>query len=453
MSKNRKKVLIFVDHDIMIRHFLMNGVLVELEKFFQVSYVFPGKSKRVKMNPESLSLSDIRIIDISNERSFLWRRLYHAKTMRTFWFSEDGMVRFKFWLITLGRSAFIRSFIASMPGFFYVYRIYMLFKIGKARELNRLIEEERPDLILHPTVLEGPFVSDLIRLGNKYGVPTVYIMNSWDNPSTKCMTIGKPSHLVVWGEQTKQHAKKHMGMHLKDVSSLGAAQFLLYQKPPKVEREKFRKSENIPLDKKVLLYAGSSKGLNEVAHLKQLEYAIDSGIIEDCKVLYRPHPWKAPHPDEDSFFNQEWKHTQLAKKSIDYYTRILNKTSGISTPPYEDTYNILNAVDCVVSPLSTILLESVMLGKPILAYLPDEDMKNNNMLQTVARLHQFDEFFEKITCITTNNPEDFVNDCGRLLSQAGDLEFCDSLKKETEFFVVKKDYIAELSRLINTLTA
>src|SRR5438034_390593 len=78
-----------------------------------------------------------------------------------------------------------------------------------------LLGEEKPDVIVHPTVLEGLFVSDLIRWGRAHGVPTVYLMNSWDNPAVKAVAVGAPDRLVVWGEHSKQVAHERLGVPLE----------------------------------------------------------------------------------------------------------------------------------------------------------------------------------------------------------------------------------------------
>ena len=41
---------------------------------------------------------------------------------------------------------------------------------------------------------------------------------------------------------------------------------------------------------------------------------------------------------------------------------------------YEDARNLLKSVDAIISPLSTILIEGMILEKPVLCYMPiDED--------------------------------------------------------------------------------
>ena len=48
----------------------------------------------------------------------------------------------------------------------------------------------------------------------------------------------------------------------------------------------------------------------------------------------------------------------------------------ISSHDYEDTNILLKSVDCVISPLSTILLEALIVGKPIICFMPLDEVEN-----------------------------------------------------------------------------
>ena len=76
--------------------------------------------------------------------------------------------------------------------------------------------------LIHPSVLEGHFINDLVEIGAARSVPTVAIMNSWDNPSTKRAIVGMPDWLLVWGSQTKMHAERYMRMPPARVVAFGS---------------------------------------------------------------------------------------------------------------------------------------------------------------------------------------------------------------------------------------
>ena len=185
-----------------------------------------------------------------------------------------------------------------------------------------------------------------------------------------------------------------------------------------------------------------------------LDDAIESGKLGDCFILYRPHPWKARKEGEEDFEALSWRHVLLSPDMRESY-RSYGEPSGkrIKLADYEDTHTTLNAVDAVISPLSTILLEAAMHGKPIAAYLPDEDMSQNMFLYTTANMVHFRDFFERVECIRCESPDRLVVDCRRLLDMTDEPGIAERLKRQCEYFVEPSGlpYSAKLSSLIGEL--
>ena len=52
VSKQKLKIAIFIDHDIMIRHFIHSNVFSKLSKKHHVDFIFPPQGhKRVSLDP------------------------------------------------------------------------------------------------------------------------------------------------------------------------------------------------------------------------------------------------------------------------------------------------------------------------------------------------------------------------------------------------------------------
>lgn len=437
------KIAIFIDHDIVIRHFVLNDVLSSIKDEHEVVFVFPENHKRVLADLKTLGLNRVRTIPVSGERTYLYRRLYHATVLMNMRRTEKlhRQATMRIWRYLLGPRAYWESWLYSWPLTYRLYKSLMLARLGENNALNNLLQEERPDVVVHPTVLEGLFVSDLVRWGEANGKPTVFIMNSWDNPATKAMMVGFPSRLAVWGEQTRQHAILHMSIPSDRVVSLGVAQFDLYRYPPRETPVEHKRRLGIPQGCKVLMYAGSSNGLNETSHLIRLEEAIEKGEFKDCVVLYRPHPWRSYPKDEADFFSLHWKHVMLDPTMEACYRQSRKKERiHIELANYEDTHVTLSAVDAVISPLSTILLEAAMHGKPVAVYLPDEGAKRNQSVTTRARMVHFLEFFDRVDCIKCENPERLIEECRRLLQKTDEIGIGERLKKQCAYFVEPSDY-------------
>ncbi|OEJ66078.1 hypothetical protein [Magnetovibrio blakemorei] len=288
------KILIFIDHDIIIRHFIHSKVFETLSASHDVKFIFPdGDQKRVTTDVEALKLGGKHaFLAPKQPRLRQWKNLFVADTLRWRYGKQFSSLR-TFRRAMIGPKATLLFSFLSLPGIYTIYKYITLNKINAIpnKELQELIDIENPDVIIHPSVLDGVFINDLVITCQNENIPLVVIMNSWDNPSTKKSVIGLPDWLLVWGEQTNIHAQKFMNMPSDRIVNFGAAQFDLFRHPPRISRDEFCIRHDLDPTSQILLYAGSSKETNEFEHLRSIDNAIDSGILGHTKVVYRPHPW------------------------------------------------------------------------------------------------------------------------------------------------------------------
>lgn len=433
------KIAVFLDHDIVIRHFVLSGVLQPLCEKHDVVFVFPENHRRVRLDLSSLPIHNWRTIKVDERRSFRQRRLYQATVIKnvrkSVWHSrtrlrggDEADILLQAWRDALGWRGYHTTRLLSWLGIYRLYRWWSMAMIGENRPLNDLLAAENPDLILHPTVLEGLFVSDLARWGKKHGVKTVYIMNSWDNPATKAMVSDHPDRLIVWGEHSENDAIRHMRTPPESIIRLGAAQYDVYRHAPRWSPEGWCEKLGFQKDAVVLLYAGSNQGLNETEHLLLLEEAIHKGRL-NCFVVYRPHPWRAYPPEEKDFFSVKWNYVRMDPSSEAGYR--LSRGSGrvmVDLADYEDTHSTLSAVDAVISPLSSILLEAALHGKPICAYVAGLRLRNF-----------YHEFFRRVPCYQVEAPDRLVGKCLMMLRHARDEKYAAAQRRSCSYFVEPSD--------------
>ena len=91
--------------------------------------------------------------------------------------------------------------IKTFPIIHEIWSFFYQKKIGKNIELENFIIKENPKLIIHPTVLNGIYVDDLIEIGKTLQIPTLYLMNSWDNTRVKNFSL-KNQIIYLFGEKS-----------------------------------------------------------------------------------------------------------------------------------------------------------------------------------------------------------------------------------------------------------
>ena len=328
---------------------------------------------------------------VDDRRTALWGKYFLLDALRYRRGKNFKSLR-KFRRKSVGWKAGLLFSILALPWLHRVVGAYFLGKLEKipSRALRDYVEQEQPNVLLHPSVLHGLFINDLIEVSREKKIPLVVIMNSWDNPSTKKAMAGNPDWLLVWGPQTFQHALKYLKMDPNRVLSFGAAQFDCFSKPPEISPKEYRKSHTIQENQKVILYAGSSRGADEFAHLCVLEEAIERGDILGASVVYRPHPWGGGGKNGKRITEKNWKHIRMEKSMENYLETLKQGDPGITLPDYRHTHNTLASVDLVISPLSTILIEAALHGVPSICLLPREA---DSFGHHERQFDRFQEFF------------------------------------------------------------
>lgn len=386
------KVLVFIDHDIICRHFIMSGAMAPLVANADVRFIFPeDDGRRVSLDPATLPLgAPFERVAVNPLRQVVWRWILFADLLKYRRGKHMASIRKTRWR-ALGWKAGLLLKLAGLPLFTLVFKaiVRRRFAANPATELAALFERERPDVVLHPSVLDGVFVNDLVAQCRDSGVPLVVPINSWDNPATKRTVVGHPDKLLVWGPQTRQHAIDYMRIAPDHVVAFGAAQFDVFREKPRVDRASFAAAHGIDPAKKILLFAGSNARTDEVGALTALDAQIESGALPNLAIVYRPHPWGNGGHGGERLATTKWRHVVIHEPTRAYIASLSSGDGAMTFPDYRDTHDILAVVDLVLSPLSTILIEAVLHTKPVIVYAPAEGTSDVSI--KMPKVH-FDEF-------------------------------------------------------------
>jgi CDP-glycerol glycerophosphotransferase (TagB/SpsB family) len=306
------------------------------------------------------------------------------------------------------------------------------------RDLEDLLEQEKPDVIIHPCVLEGSYINDLVEAGFRGEIPTVVVMNSWDNPASKRSVVGTDYWLLVWGPQTRAHAEDIMGMPAERVVEFGAAQFDVYGDPPRINREGILYAHELSIEKPVLLYAGSSKSTDEFEHLRRIDDAITSGRLPEMSVIYRPHPWGDGGKEGHRFLEHGMRNVVVDNSMRDYLLRVAEGNKAKHLPDYRDTRDLLMAVDAVISPLSTLLIEAMLLGKAPMCFMPIEEQGAEHFQLSRNQVH-FAELLNHPEIIVGWGGENLLDGVAEIMKRCSNLQYSDRLQQSAEFFIKSHD--------------
>ncbi len=364
----------------MIRHFIIENQFEYLKKKYNLIYFFSKNKKRISTDIKKLNIKDKLVsveIDLKRKKynTLLGYvgKINNARRKKNLKFKKAAINQIRIRLNS--KRLFFSYLIFSLKMIYPIYSwIYRKVKIGFNNSLNAQIKKHKLSLIIHPTVLDGDLVSDLIELGNRNNIPTLLLMNSWDNCTSRAFTSGRPSKYLVWGDLTKKYASENLNLPLKSIDKIGCAQFEIYKNKAIISKKNYRKKLGIKENEFLICYAGSNIGIDETKHLEIVDKEISQNNSK-IKILYRPHPWKKIHNNEISFFKKKFRNVKMDYYSINRYKNLFSKKPKkipISTVDYKQTNIVIKSIDAALVPMSTFAIECAINKVPISLYVPKD---------------------------------------------------------------------------------
>jgi hypothetical protein len=324
MIENRRCITIVLDSQEYVRNFVESGALVGLSNKFKIKLLAPHRLKLPDNSTDNFEI--VWFDELPRNRYALYRVLNDISTWRYRSRSRTFSYRHKRFYPSLGFS-FNKLFYKLIPNksrlteiptseidgeiprriHFYLRNLYSMFKgygikflsqsplfeiLLLASGLNKVknkylynaLQKAQPSIILLPTSGVSNLYYEVINIAISLKIPSYFIIDNWDNLSSKALYLKLPDFMGVWGQQTKQHAVTIQGMRKEQIYLLGSARFCIY------EKYKTRVSEKS--ERKFILFLGSFLYFNELRALKILNEEItqNPNIYGDTYILYRPHP-------------------------------------------------------------------------------------------------------------------------------------------------------------------
>jgi hypothetical protein len=370
------KLLIVLPYDEYLRNYLQTGAFRELERSHECFYAVTDRC----MGSEAVRalagfVGTIKIDKRADKQHYelfnvlTWR---HRKRSRTFYY------RFSRFYKTYPNTKplhVLRNLKGALQASKYVAlgnrwagRLaipWLTRRIAVNADLERIAREVRPDIALLPCSAYDPLGNDVARLGKSLGFKTLFLVDNWDNLSSKSIFWAAPDFLGVWGEQSREHAAQIHSIDRGRVVLLGTPRFEAYYQ---VVKERVKSPYPFPY----ILFCGAALAFNELEALTLLDQELErnAATYGDLKIVYRPHPYRQERLCPDRFRQQDYRHVVLDQQmAATYYER------GYPAPMALDYYPaLLASAKAVVCPLTTMLVEALICRTPVLAIVYDDGL-------------------------------------------------------------------------------
>lgn len=463
--QQRARVLVCLPNTNELQRFILANAFSELEDDHDFFYVVPvaDEAKMMAAAPDKLTPDNTFTLDVPKERFEVWSKMFglacqrlgnrsrsfairaglhqfDPKNPETYARFPESLRKFVSRLLKGGaRSTFMpvqlrRKFSALAS----VIDDSVLAEVRRGQDvrsyskevdallagmqpLERLVEildEVKPLYVVIPTSLLDLFCNDVLLACSTEKVASLILQSGWDNLSSKGIIHHLPTGLLTWGPQSTRHATEIQLVPAAQVAAVGAPHYEFLQTASPEQVDALRASLGIGKEEKLILFGGSFRQFDETSTLLRLEAAIDKGLLPPLKILYRPHPWRADREGEDDFFQHTWKHVIFDPDIRERYVRARIEKGYLkrAVPMFDMAYlaQVLSAVDAVISPMSTLLLESMIMDLPTMAIAFGDGIHAHNPSVTAQMTH-FEEIKDNPALVWCDDSGRLEADVRRLL--------------------------------------
>ena len=348
---HKKKISLVLDNEFVLRSYFETSTIKKLSLEFDVelvlidqetdhllnSYSTISKHKYLQFLQTILSVS-YWVKKRKESNSFRIRLLSLLHSRRYFYSSRKVSLRLPSMPVLMG-------FIVGYSGL----KIPSIFMSALSTNMVQYFRKTKTNLIIYVTSGGASSNSDVLSLiGSKLKIPTLVVIENWDNLTSKAVFNFRPDFLGVWGRQDLEASINLHGFSPNSVVEIGS---------PRVSKL-IRSHKPEPTSAKKILFAGGSTDFP--FELEWLKYSFSLANKLGRSFIYVPHP--ANYSSLREYLNCETD--QVFSTIPNQISRLIESKDGKSLPTLDFYTPIFHEAWVTISPYSTMLLESLLLGIP-----------------------------------------------------------------------------------------
>ena len=472
----KKKILVYIPHDSYFYYFQYNAYKILKKKYdlhFLLNKQTCNKNKSLLkkynysfFNPnQDLQKKYSRIIflgmaynrKLSKSFTYLFRRYFpnffdflkRKKQKRSESKIKENMIIFYFknfydyFNIFNKDKFFLRRFTLQLFSFPPFYKFYKSITVDGNEidfALLKKVKKLNPDLIIYPTHCFEPESIMLCKVAEAINKKTLFLIDNWDNISSKTIFFKKPNAITVWGMQARKAALNLQSMKNSQVHHLGNPKFAQYFKIREIKHKS-------PYLFPYVLFLGSLQPYDEIVPLGLLDREIERNKLKykNLKVIYRPHPGREHLIKTYKDYNFK---NIVFDKQMESFIEIKKKYSINKNNYFEKL--IQNSL-FMVGGITTVTIESVIFGKRYLFLAHDE---KNNITSPKNMYENFNHYDEILKLKLLKKCPD-LNKLNNHFKYMYDLSFKKINKTENDkqinyFYDISKiNYAVEINKIVN----
>lgn len=398
----KKKILIYLYRNFSLRYVLDTGLLKLLSNKYEI--VLVTKNNFASYYKKNLNNS-IKVIGyewnkfekerkkfLFNRISILIRKLSSGKKIGLNKTTKVREIQYKNQLKEQKIFFYFCLFISKLLNISKLARIAYNFiekKFIQKNFFDNLLNEIKPDLVLIGSccIDHDAYIS---LSAKKLKIKLASIIYSWDNPSTKGLAICKPDIVFSWNQKMSYDIENFFEIEKNSIVETGILHWSNYKKNM---IKKKKKNRDI-----IISFFSSAPANFENAYENLIDLLNYNIKDKNIKILARMHP--------SYFFEKKKINFNIQKEILRNYSgkiKFINPKIRIIGNDFlmdlkkdlKDLKNILIQSDIVITQYSTILLEALILKKPIINFSTGSFRKTLfSKKQIFSSMHHLNTLYE-----------------------------------------------------------
>jgi hypothetical protein len=239
-------------------------------------------------------------------------------------------------------------------------------------EFDELIRKRRPRVVITANYGTESFEVRLLRAAHRHGVPSLAIVPSWDNLSSKGVIGENPSNLAVWNNIMRDEAISLYGFKDASIHVCGGLQFDQYAGTRSVEeRDGILQRLGIdPAHPFVVIGTITPRYFaNNIDIVDIVNEAVAAGKLPaDLQIVVRLHPQVV----DDRHFGDDlgpYRERAAAHSRIKLSIPRVMRWGAITPPTPEDGRELRTLLELAavsIMPASTLAIDACALGAPVI---------------------------------------------------------------------------------------
>jgi hypothetical protein len=228
-----------------------------------------------------------------------------------------------------------------------------------------------PDVVVaSPLIFPDSREVDAIRAAERSGIPTVGVVLSWDNLTSKGMFHALPQHLLVWNESQAVEGVEWHDIPRERIEVLGAPVFdYLFARRGTRQREYVLR--DLGIHGRYVVYGGSSQiGLGPGGEVEMVRALADAVRAHDWKGSGPPTIVVRPHPNNPSGWDALAAEGVLVRPGTRFPS---------SAAAQDDLVHLIEHADAVIGINTSLFIDAAVLGVPTIAPVLEGERVSNRL--------------------------------------------------------------------------